>query len=119
MTSQNWKIVFAAESVEDLLLIEHHLVDAYLSCGESPIEAQRHAETRIEAILSQADRISAAPYRGAARDDVLPNLRHLTIDRTIYWFMIDEDHRQIRVLAIFFGGQDHQRKMLVRLLGSR
>ena len=25
-------------------------------------------------------------------------------------------HRDIQVLAVFFGGQDHQRRMLVRLL---
>jgi len=40
----------------------------------------------------------------------------LTIDRAIYWFDVDEAARKVRILAIFFGGQDHVRHMLVRLL---
>lgn len=56
--------------------------------------------------------------RGAAHDDLVPGLRHLTIDRAIYWYLVDEDRYQLRILAIFFGPQDHQRRMLVRLLGG-
>jgi len=40
----------------------------------------------------------------------------LTLDGAIYWFITDEVALQVRVLAMFFGGQDHQRHMLVRLL---
>jgi plasmid stabilization system protein ParE len=46
----------------------------------------------------------------------MPNLRHVTIDQAIYWFLVDEDALIVRVLAIFFGGQDHIRRMLARLL---
>jgi hypothetical protein len=43
-------------------------------------------------------------------------LRHLTIDQAIYWFSVDEQTLTVRILAIFFGGQDHTRRMLARLL---
>jgi len=33
-------------------------------------------------------------------------------------FIVDEEARVVRVLAVFFGGQDHQRAMLRRLLGG-
>ena len=36
--------------------------------------------------------------------------------RAIYWFDVDEGRRTVRVLAVFFGGQDHIRRMLIRLL---
>ena len=116
MTASDWTVLFAAEAVSDLALIEAHLTQAYLTFGESPAEARQHAEARIEAIIATAERLATAPFRGAARDDLLPGLRHLALDAAIYWFVPDARTRQIRVLAIFFGGQDHQRHMLVRLL---
>ena len=49
---------------------------------------------------------------------MLPGLRHLTIGQAIVWFDIDEDVKLVRVLAVFFGGQDHIRRVLTRLLGE-
>ncbi|WP_333815582.1 type II toxin-antitoxin system RelE/ParE family toxin [Tabrizicola sp.] len=116
MTAPVWTVVFAVDAVADLALIEAHLTEAYRGFGESPAEARQHAEARIEAIITSAERLAAAPFRGTARDDLLPGLRHLALDSAIYWFIPDSDRREIRVLALFFGGQDHQRHMLVRLL---
>lgn len=113
-----WTVAFAAAAVDDLGLIEAHLAEAYRGFGESPTEAATHAVARIEAILATAERLATAPFRGQARDDLLPGLRHLSLDGAIYWFIADEMPLQVRVLAIFFGRQDHQRHMLVRLLGK-
>ena len=49
-------------------------------------------------------------------DDLLPGLRHLAIGRVICWFDVDDERQPVRVLAVFFGGQDHVRHMLARLL---
>lgn len=114
----DWTIIFAADALEDLTLIETHLTGSYAAFGESEAEARAHAEARIDAIISTAERIATAPRRGAKHDELLPGLRQLTIDRAIYWFLVDEAQRQIRILAVFFGAQDHQRRMLVRLLGG-
>ena len=35
------------------------------------------------------------------------SLRHLIIGRAVYWFDVDDNRRTVRILAIFFGGQDH------------
>lgn len=70
------------------------------------------------AIRKAADRLERFPLRGTARDDILPGLRFLTVARAIYWFDVDETARKVRILAVFFGGQDHIRHMLVRLLGT-
>ena len=116
MTSDLWTVVFAAAALDDLTLIERHLTEAYQSFGETAQEAARHAAARIADILSTAERLVTAPHRGEAHDDLLPGLRHLALDRSIYWFVVDDLARQVRILALFFGGQDHQRQMLVQLL---
>ena len=116
MSTTAWTVVFAVDAVADLILIEAHLTEAYQSFGESPTEARQHAETRIEAIIAGAERLATAPFRGTVRDDLQSGMRHLALDGAIYWFTSDTNLKQVRVLAIFFGGQDHQRHMLVRLL---
>lgn len=114
--TEDWTVVFAAEAAQDLSLIEDHLIRAYREFGESRSEACQRAEVRIEAIIRAAERLSTAPYRGEAHDDLVSGLRHLALDNATYWFVPVPDLRQIRVLAVFFGAQDHQRHMLVRLL---
>lgn len=116
MSEAPWTVVFAAEAINDLLLISEYLGQAYCSFGESPVEADRHAQARIEAIIAAAERLATAPWRGESHDDLMPGLRHLALDRAVYWFRPRAQHRDIQVLAVFFGGQDHQRRMLVRLL---
>ena len=57
------------------------------------------------------------PRKVAYRSDyLLAGLRHLALDRAVYWFRPRPEQRVIQVPAVFFGGQDHQRRMLVRLL---
>lgn len=110
------RVTFAAAAFDDLLLIEDHLRAAYQDFGEDGAVAAQHAAERVEAILDAAERLSYAPFRGESHDDLMPGLRHLTLKRAVYWFLPDSGAREVRVLAIFFGGQDHQRHMLVRLL---
>jgi plasmid stabilization system protein ParE len=116
MSEAPWTVVFAADAINDLLLIADHLAQAYCGFGEPPAQAERHAQARIEAIITAAERLATAPFRGESRDDLLPGLRHLALDRAVYWFRPRPEQRDIQVLAVFFGGQDHQRRMLVRLL---
>jgi toxin ParE1/3/4 len=116
MTQPAWVVAFAADTARDLALIEDHLCSAYQTFGESADEATHHAQSRIDRIIIAAERLATAPFRGEARDDLLPGLRHLMLAGAVYWFVPDARAHHIRVLAIFFGAQDHQRHMLVRLL---
>ena len=121
MSEAQWTVVFAAEAINDLLLITEYLTHSYCAFGEPLAEANRHAQVRIEAIITAAEglaaeRLATAPFRGESHDDLLPGLRHLALDSAVYWFLPRDQQRQIQVLAVFFGGQDHQRRMLVRLL---
>ncbi len=112
-----FEIEFSAESERDFELIFDHLFESYLSFGESVEEALNHGTQRVLGIRKAADRLSLFPIRGTLRNDILPGVRYLTIDRAIYWFDVDETAQEVKILAIFFGGQDHVRHMLVRLLG--
>jgi plasmid stabilization system protein ParE len=116
MSEAQWTVVFAEDAINDLVLITEYLTQAYCSYGEPLAEANRHAQLRIESIIAKAERLAIAPLRGESRDDLLPGLRHLALDRAVYWFRPRAEQRDIQVLAVFFGGQDHQRRMLVRLL---
>ena len=111
-----FRIEFSAEAERDFALIFDHLFESYLSFGESLETGLDHCEVRIREIRREADRLAAATFRGESHDDLLPGLRHLTIDRAIYWFEVNEAEQRVRMLAIFVGGQDHVRHMLTRLL---
>jgi toxin ParE1/3/4 len=110
------RIEFSAEAERDFALIFDHLFESYLGFGESVEAALDHCEARIRDIRQEVDRLAAAPFRGESHDDLLPGLRHLTIGRAIYWLDVNEAEQRVRVLAIFFGSQDHVRHMLTRLL---
>jgi toxin ParE1/3/4 len=111
-----FKIEFSADCARDFEAIFDHLFASYVGFGESAEQALEHAALRIAAIRHAAAKLAASPMRGTLRDDVLPGVRHITIDRAIYWFDVDPAAKRIRILAIFFGGQDLVRRMLVRLL---
>ena len=111
-----FRLEFSAQAERDFGLIFDHLLQSYLDFGESPESALNRAEARVLEIRVAAERILSAPHRGERHNDILPGLRHLAIDRAIYWFDIDEAYQTVRVLAVFVGGQDHVRHMLTRLL---
>lgn len=109
-------IEFSAGSERDFELIFDHLFESHVGFGESTEEALERAARRIMVIRQAAERLSTFPVRGTSRDDILAGVRYLTIDRAIYWFDVDEAARKVRILAVFFGGQDHVRHMLIRLM---
>ena len=111
-------IEFSADAERDFGLIFDHLFESYVAFGESTEEALDHAARRVMAIHKAADRLARFPLRGTARDDIMPGIRFLAIGRATYWFDVDQTARKVRILAVFFGGRDHIRHMLVRLLGG-
>ena len=109
------RVEFAEDALRDLDLIFDHLAESYRGFGEAPDEAFAHAARRIRAILEAAGRIAHAPHRGTGHDELAPGIRHVTLDRAVYYFQV-ADEGSVRVLALFFGGQDHERRMRLRIL---
>lgn len=113
-----YDVVFAADARRDFTLIFEFLADSYIGFGDEAETAILRAEARVQSIREDITQLGQLPYRGTLHDEMLPGLRHLTIGQAIVWFDIDEDVKLVRVLAVFFGGQDHIRRMLTRLLGE-
>ena len=114
-----FSLEFSAEAEHDFELIFDHLLRSYLDFGESLESALDHAGARVLEIRAAAERILTAPQRGERPDEILPGSRHLSIGRTTYRFEVDKTLWTVRVLAVFFGGQDHVRHMMIRLLEDR
>ena len=111
-----WRTEFAADAERDFELIFDHLFNAYEDFGEPRADAFERAVQRVERIRTAAEGISRAPHRGTLREDIAAGLRHVTVDRAVFWFDLDDATKTVRILAVFFGGQDHVRHMLARLL---
>lgn len=111
-----YKVTFAAEAERDFELIFEFLLESYIDFGEAVASAIDRAEERVQAIRAEIEALANAPYRGSLHEDILPGLRHVTLGRAVIWFDVVEDENNVRILAVFFGGQDHFRRMLARLL---
>lgn len=114
-----WRVEQSAEADHDLSLIFDFLFSAALDFGEPGDRAFAQAARRIRAIEDAIFALGNAPHQGTLDHDLMPGLRRVGKERAILYFDIDEDARVVRVLAVFFGGQDHRRRMLVRLLGDQ
>jgi toxin ParE1/3/4 len=114
-----WSLEFAADAERDFELIFDHLVKSYLEFSEDNDVAFERAVERIRGIRISANKLALAPKQGTLRPDILESLRFVRLDKAVFWFVLDEGQKIVRVLAVFFGAQDHIRHMLVRLLDDQ
>ncbi|MYF88828.1 MAG: type II toxin-antitoxin system RelE/ParE family toxin [Boseongicola sp. SB0676_bin_33] len=54
------------------------------------------------------------PFQGTLEPQIMEGLRYATKGRAVFYFLVDEGHREVQVLGISFGGQDHRKHMLER-----
>lgn len=105
-------------SDRDLEAIFDFLFEAALGFGEDEATAFERAAARVLGIEDAMESLGAVPHQGTLHPEFSDGLRSVTKDRCIFYFDVDETRRRVRVLAIFFGGQDHRRRMMLRLLSS-
>ncbi|TIX87459.1 type II toxin-antitoxin system RelE/ParE family toxin [Rhizobium sp. P44RR-XXIV] len=111
-----WNLEYSRDAVLDFELIFDHLSEAYGDLGDTSDEAWARAADRIRQLRTDIDRLVETPYIGTLRPDIHPGIRFLRRDKAVVWFRSDEERLMITVVAIFFGGQDHIRHMLARML---
>jgi toxin ParE1/3/4 len=102
----------------DRELIFDHLVKSYTRLGDDPADAFDRASKRVATVDAAMDGLGRAPFQGTLREDAKPGLRQVTKDSAIFFFLTNEAAGRVDVLAVFFGGQDHQRRMLSTLLSG-
>lgn len=110
-----YKVLRSLASDRDLELILDHLVDAYVSLGEPLPDAFERAAKRIQSIEDDMEALGRAPHQGTLLPHLMPLLRSVTKDQAVFYFDVDREKQVVRILAVFFGGQDHRRHMLGRL----
>lgn len=110
-----YEVILSDEADHDLELIFDHLLESYLTFGEPLQDAFDRAGKRLATVKGDMKALSLAPYQGTLRSELRSNLRHVTKRQAVFYFEIDEAHRNIHILAVFYGGQDHQRRMITRL----
>lgn len=113
-----YKVQLSEESEVDLDRIFDHLVEAHIHLGEPLEEAVDHAAQRLRKIRTDIFALGRAPYQGTLSPQIAQGLRHVTKNRGIIYFDIDDVMQSVRVIAVFFGGQDHEHHILKRL-GNR
>jgi toxin ParE1/3/4 len=110
-----YKVVRSHESDQDLSLIFRHFVDSYMSLGELLPDAFRQATRRITAIEADMEGLAAMPHQGTLDPRIMPGLRHVTKNRAVIYFHVDDVASVVRIIAVFFGGQEHQNRMAKRM----
>lgn len=111
-----YEVTRAAGIELDLELIFDFLFAAAREFGESEEAALQLAERRIAEIEAEMEELGKAPHQGTLRPHLGPMVRNVTKGRAIFYFDADEPRRTLRLLAVFFGGQDHEARFLLRLL---
>lgn len=109
---------FARRANDDLTDLLRFLADSYVRFGERPGDALGRATERVQSVRDEIARgLALKPERGTRRDGLLASLRSATFGRAIAYFRVDDAAGTVTVLAVFYGGQDHEAHMLDRLRG--
>ncbi len=111
-----YKVERSVASDRDLETIFDFVFEAALGFGEDEATAFQRASTRILEIEDAMNALGDLPHQGTLHPEFFGGLRSVTKGRAIFYFDVEDTLHRVRVLAVFFGGQDHQRQMLLRLL---
>lgn len=111
-----YKVERLRQAIDDLDALFDFLVESHLHFGESLEAAVDRATDRVERVKADMRALGKTPHQGTLLPHLAPGLRSVTKDRAVFYFSVDDEAGVVRVLAVFFGSQDHQRGMLRRLL---
>ena len=108
-------VVRSASCDADLDLIFDHLFDAYRDFGDAPDVAFERAVERVRGIEDDMARLGNVPFQGTLEPTIMEGLRYVMKRRAVFSVLVDERLREVQVLGIFFGGQNHRRYMIERI----
>jgi len=113
-----YRVERATATDRDFSEIFDFLVASHIAFGEDESQAIAFARKRLRRINREMNEIGKAPMQGTSRADLMDGLRTVTRQRTIFYFRVNEEKKEVQVLAVFFGAQDHKRRILLRLLSK-
>lgn len=99
----------------DLADIFDFLVRTHLEFGEDIGTAFLRATRCVSKIEASIDKLGDFPHQGTLRHDLGAGARIVTKNRAVLYFDVNDRAQRVTVLAVFFGGQDHDMRILSRL----
>lgn len=114
-----YRLERAPQANSDIRSVLRFLIQSHVRFGASFAEAKERAGAKLREIRAAMNHLAVLAHQGTRHLELIPGLRSVTKDRVIFYFIVDDEARIVRVLAVFFGGQDHQRAMLKRLGSGR
>ncbi len=107
-----YKLVFAKSALGDFDRIAEHLFRSYVYFGDTPHRAFDRTEFRISELRNFIRKLESTPHRGTIRNDLMVELRILPDRRqAAIAFKVDDQKRTVKVLRIFYGGEDYDAVM--------
>lgn len=104
-----YRVERSERAERDLDLIFDFLVRSHLEFGESDDRAWEMAGKRMRRIHEALEALGGLPHQGTIRNEILPGIRSATRERAIIYFDVDDAQQLVSIVAVLFGGQDHQR----------
>lgn len=99
-----FEVVRVRSCDRDLAALHDTLVAGYRALGDTLAEAHARAAGRLRSIEATLAGLGRTAFLGRERPDLLPGLRLVTADRTLFAFTLDADAGRLRVLAILPAG---------------
>ena len=99
----------------DLSRIRKHFIRSYQEFGDTKAIATERANARIRAAFDYMLTFAIHPHRGPMHSELRDSVRHVTAQQYVYCFEIDDRLTEVRILAVFFGGEDHLEQIAERL----
>ena len=95
-----YTVRFAPEAAEQLEALYQ-----YIAAAASPSIAAGY----VDAIVTHCEGLAVFPHRGRLRDEIRPGLRTSSDKkRAVIAALVDDESRQVTILGVFYGGQDHE-----------
>ena len=109
-------VVCRAVSVtRDLAAIRRHLISSYEEFGDTRQAATERAAARLREAFDYMQTFVSHPHRGTVYPELQAGIRYVMHRNFVFYFEIEEQGAEVRILAVFFGGSDHLRQIAERL----
>jgi plasmid stabilization system protein ParE len=95
-----FEVVRARGCDRDLAALFDRLAAGYRALGDTEAEAQARAAARVRAVEAAMAGLGRTAFLGRPRPDLMPGLRLLAAERTVFAFLVDEAAGRVRVLAV-------------------
>lgn len=99
-----FEVVRARSCDRDLAALFDGLVAGYRGLGDTLAEAHSRAAGRLRSIEATLAGLGRTAFLGRERPDLMPGLRLLAADRTLFAFTLDAEAGRLRVLAVLPAG---------------